>query len=178
MGSLYLLSLLYCDLRVQNIHLRRHYENWSFANASTNKLIFPDIYSWRFWLGHLSFDFELDKCFWCKFRIWVYYIWKLISRIFSLFWFLNTTLFRSSPSYVFLGIGVPKIYKRFTGECPCRSVVLVKLQSNFIEITLRHGCSPVNLLHIFWTTFPKNTSGGLSLAFVIKIRALAKKTQD
>ena len=34
---------------------------------------------------------------------------------------------------------------------------------NFIEITLRHGCSPVNLLDIFRTPFPKNTSGGLLL---------------
>ena len=32
------------------------------------------------------------------------------------------------------------------------------LQINFIEITLRHGCSPVNLLHLFRITFPKNTS--------------------
>ena len=31
-------------------------------------------------------------------------------------------------------------------------------QSNFIEIALRHGCSPVNLLHIFRTLFTKNTS--------------------
>ena len=35
--------------------------------------------------------------------------------------------------------------------------------SNFIEITLWHGCSPVNLQHIFRTSFPKNTSGGLLL---------------
>ena len=28
-----------------------------------------------------------------------------------------------------------------------------------IEITLRHGCSSVNLWHIFRTTFPKNTYG-------------------
>ena len=34
---------------------------------------------------------------------------------------------------------------------------------NFIKITLRHGCSPVNSLHIFWTTFPKNTFGRLLL---------------
>ena len=26
-----------------------------------------------------------------------------------------------------------------------------------IEITLRHGCSPVNLLHIYRTPLPKNT---------------------
>ena len=29
------------------------------------------------------------------------------------------------------------------------------LLSQFIEITLRHGCSPVNKLHIFRTTFFK-----------------------
>ena len=29
------------------------------------------------------------------------------------------------------------------------------MRSNFIEITLRHGCSPVNLPHIFRTSFPK-----------------------
>ena len=37
------------------------------------------------------------------------------------------------------------------------------MQNNFIEITLRYGCSPVNLLQIFRTPFPKNTSGGLLL---------------
>ena len=31
---------------------------------------------------------------------------------------------------------------------PCLSVISKKLQSNFIEIALRHGCSPVNLLQI------------------------------
>ena len=35
------------------------------------------------------------------------------------------------------------------------------LHSNFIEITLQHGCSPENLLHIFGTPFYKNTSGEL-----------------
>ena len=31
------------------------------------------------------------------------------------------------------------------------------------EIALRHGCSPVNLLHIFRTPFPRNISGRLFL---------------
>ena len=39
----------------------------------------------------------------------------------------------------------------------CQSVISIKLQSNFIEITLCHGCFPVNLLHIFRTPFLKNT---------------------
>ena len=29
--------------------------------------------------------------------------------------------------------------------------------NNFIEITLRDGCSSLNLLHIFSTPFPRNT---------------------
>ena len=33
----------------------------------------------------------------------------------------------------------------------------------FNEITLWHGCSPVHLLHIFRTPFPKNISGRLFL---------------
>ena len=35
--------------------------------------------------------------------------------------------------------------------------VLVTSPCNFIEITLRHGCSPVNLLYIFRTPFTKNS---------------------
>ena len=41
--------------------------------------------------------------------------------------------------------------------------VLVSSPCNFIEITLRHGCSPVNLLYIFRTPFTKNTSERLLL---------------
>ena len=59
--------------------------------------------------------------------------------------------------------GVLKICSKFTGEHPSQSVIFIKLPGNFIEITLRHGCSPVNLLHIFRTIFPRNTSGWLLL---------------
>ena len=45
-------------------------------------------------------------------------------------------------------------------EHPCRSAISVRL---------RHGCSPVNLLHTFRTYFPKNTSGGL-LLFLVKLQ--------
>ena len=43
------------------------------------------------------------------------------------------------------------------------NAISIKLQSNFIEITLRYECFPVNLLHISRTTFNKNTYGGLRL---------------
>ena len=54
--------------------------------------------------------------------------------------------------------GALKICSKFTAEHPSRNVISIKLRFNFIEITLRHGCSSVNLLHIFRTPFPKNIS--------------------
>ena len=74
-------------------------------------------------------------------------------------------IFRSSRPELFLRKGVLKICSKFIGEHPCRRVISIKLQINFIEITLRHGFSPVNLLHIFRTPFHKNTSGRLLLHF-------------
>ena len=69
-------------------------------------------------------------------------------------------VFRSSHPEVFLWKGVLKICSKFTGEHPCQSAISIKFQ-----IALRYGCSPVNLLHIFTTSFPKNTSGRLLLSF-------------
>ena len=54
---------------------------------------------------------------------------------------------------MFLGKGVMEICSKFTGEHTCRNFISIKLQSNFFEVTLRHGWSPVNLLHIFRTRF-------------------------
>ena len=51
------------------------------------------------------------------------------------------------------------VTKKCSGNMhPCQSVFSIKLQSNFIEIALPHGCSVVNLLRIFRTPFPMNTS--------------------
>ena len=38
-----------------------------------------------------------------------------------------------------------------------------KCDFNKVAMALRLGCSPVNLLHILRTPFPKNTSGGMLL---------------
>ena len=57
---------------------------------------------------------------------------------------------------------------KFTGEHPGQSVISIKLQSKFIEITLWHGCSPINLLHIFKKLQKKkNSNRGLSLIYSI-----------
>ena len=47
---------------------------------------------------------------------------------------------KRSPPEVFFGKGVLKITRKFTGEHLCKSAI----SSNFIGITLQHGCSPVN----------------------------------
>ena len=79
----------------------------------------------------------------------------------------NTGVFRSSPPEVFLGKDVLKICSKFPGEHPCRSVISIKLLCKFIEITLRHGCSLVNLLHISRTPFYMNTYGWLLQFFPV-----------
>ena len=66
---------------------------------------------------------------------------------------------RSSHPEVFLKKGHLEMSSKFTGDHPCRSVI----SCNFIEIVLRHECSSVNLLHIFRTPFPWNTSWWLLL---------------
>ena len=58
---------------------------------------------------------------------------------------------------MFLGKGVLKICSKFIGEHLCWTAISIKLLCNFIEIALRHGCSSVNLLHIFRAPFLKNT---------------------
>ena len=88
----------------------------------------------------------------------------------------NFSICRSSCLEVFLGKDVLKICSKFIGKHPCRNVISIKLQSSFIEITPWHGCSPVNLLHIFRTPFLKNTSGRLLLYIwnISKCKAVLK----
>ena len=63
----------------------------------------------------------------------------------------------------------------------------VKVRSDMTEIALQHVCSPVNLLLIFRTPFPKNISGVLLLViglgfllflwkylFILQIKFIAK----
>ena len=61
---------------------------------------------------------------------------------------------------MFLGDDILKICSKFIDEHPCQSVISIKLLCNFIEITLRHGCSPVNLLHILRTLAASDLTAG------------------
>ena len=89
---------------------------------------------------------------------------KLLRQRFLLpkFWDLRRN-FKSSHLEVLLRKDVLKLCSKFTGENSYRSAISIKLLCNFIEITLCHGCSPVNLLHIFRTPFSMNTPGWLLL---------------
>ena len=53
-------------------------------------------------------------------------------------------------------------------------MISIKLQTNFIEITLRHECSLLNLLHIFKRPFPKSTYRRLLLIIQNNISFLFK----
>ena len=72
--------------------------------------------------------------------------------------FLEAALQRCSSVFC---RGVLKTCSKFTGDDPYQSVISTKLLYNFIKITLRYECSPVNLPYIFRAPFPKDTSGGL-----------------
>ena len=66
-----------------------------------------------------------------------------------------------NPQQTETGKGVLKICSKFTGEHPCESAISIMFLCSLTEIALQHGCSPVNLLHIFRTPFSKSTSGWL-----------------
>ena len=95
--------------------------------------------------------------------------------------FLRNVYFKKQPSRGVLrkrySKNMKQIYRRtpmpncdfnkvayLQAELPCRSVIWL---FTFSQITLRHGCSPVNLLHIFITAFLKNTSGWLLLRLFV-----------
>ena len=116
----------------------------------------------------VNFQYNRLNGFWPRFVLKQDSEWIL-----SWFWYCNILwktacnlqihIYRSNRPEVFLGKGVLKICRKFTGEHPCWSAISIKLQSSFIKITLWHGYSPVNLLYIFGTPFPKNTYGWLLL---------------
>ena len=87
---------------------------------------------------------------------------------FSMTIFSKTAHFWSSHPEVFLGKGVLKICSKFTGNT--HAEVWFVFFYDFIEITLWHGCSSVNLLHIFSTPSPKKTFGWVILSFLLIFR--------
>ena len=140
--------------------------NFKFGISLPMQLIklLIDIFSNYFYIYgkvHLSFCVYVCQHSLCKYSrpcvcrciLYKYYAFILLC---SSFW-IN----RSSRPEVLREKGVLIICSKFVRGHPCRSAISRKLLCNFIR--LRQGCSPVNLLHFFWTFFPKNTSGELLL---------------
>ena len=123
---------------------------------------------WQYWKISLKFreisNFEIPYAvFYSIFNFRPYLV--QLNAVNNTINILQIILFegQKQPCRGFLRKRCLKICRKFTGEHPCQSAISIKLQTNFIEITLRHGCSSVNLLHIFRTPFPKNTSEWLLL---------------
>ena len=86
-------------------------------------------------------------------------LYKYLSRMFLILLIFTFCRFRNTFQCLLLRIFMRLQNQDYLGTFssnskifhPCRSVVSVRLFCNFIEIALRHGCSPVNLLHVFRT---------------------------
>ena len=72
--------------------------------------------------------------------------------------FLN--YFQRQPSRSVLRKRCSENMQQFYKRTPIPKCDSNKVALHFIEITLCHGCSPVNLLNIFRTLFPQYSSGG------------------
>ena len=83
----------------------------------------------------------------------------LFTERFGTVWIISVVIYLQKQPFG----GVLKICSKSTEVYPCRSMILIK----FIKIALRHGCSTVNLLHIFKTPFSNNTSEELLLYLVL-----------
>ena len=115
---------------------------------------------------------KLHYCLLSTFVLLLQYCARLQNCMKVILMFFSLIIFRSSHQEVFLRKGVLKICSKFRGEHSCRSASWIKLQSNFIELIPRHGCSPVNVLHIFKTPFLRNTFGWLLPYFLLSMYQL------
>ena len=100
------------------------------------------------------------------------FTWK--SNVYFLL-YLFSTWYNMKIKYRATTCAIVPIRNLESQEHPSRSVLKKRCSENMqqtcrrtpmpkcIEIALRHGCSPVNLLHIFRTSFSKNISGRLLL---------------
>ena len=82
--------------------------------------------------------------------------------------FFSQLLIQRLPNFDILRKGAGNIFSpNFLYEFS-RQILLMLYSVNWpnLIVTFWHGCSPVNLLHIFGTPFLKNTAGWLLLNFV------------
>ena len=100
--------------------------------------------------------------------------WQVLKSNKEIFWKMSK--YRNTVFYDFKSRFLVYFFQYLPAPCSVENTVSQPYFSQNLEIpywkssfpvhrqiALRHGCSPVNLLHIFRTPFPKNTSGWLLL---------------
>ena len=159
-----------------NYRIRLNFSNASFFNENPGiwlcmHLVLKDVnqkmqtenwkrFNWHF-LSIKSHINVLGSVF-KKIVSMVLFLYKVIMRSFHYLW-------RKSSSKILEYIHTETAVQR-CHEKRCRSVISIKLQSNFLEIKLRHGFTSGNLLHFFRIPFTENTSGRLLLYTYLSIQ--------
>ena len=104
----------------------------------------------------------ITHCCCCCFLIFKgFALSRLLAVVFLRIWNMQMQPFRGEPRKR-CSENMHQIYRRIP-----RSNCNFQLQNSFIEIGLWHGCSAVNLLHVFRTPFSKNNSGRLLLNMLL-----------
>ena len=116
----------------------------------------------------MSLFFKTIKCQW-NFHTNTFWIFNLnASKHFSEFTFaeatLNSCFQRKRYSWKYTAILRENIHAKVWFQKSCKATLL--------NITLWHGCSPVNLLHNFKAAVPTNMYGGLLLHLYFYFSAL------
>ena len=81
---------------------------------------------------------------------------------------MNHITIQKQPSRVVLKKRCSENMQQIYRKTPMRNVISI----NFIDITIRHGCFPVNLLQMFRKPFPTKISGRLRLPLILFIFSL------
>ena len=112
---------------------------------------------WMFLQQLWSQSSQNDPCLSCCFAI---------GGVSELGEFQSFTEFQKKPSRGVVRKRCSENMLQICRRTPMPNCDFNKVAKQRSEITLRHGCSPVNFLHIFRTSFTKNTSGRLLLQFL------------
>ena len=75
------------------------------------------------------------------------------TKLFSLETFTNSSITEKQPSTGVLRKRCSENMQQIYRRTPMSKCEFNKVALHFVEISLWHGCSPVNLLHIFRTPF-------------------------
>ena len=86
------------------------------------------------------------------------YCWHEFYMLEKMVLIWRTWHFLNIPGKALWKCSYEKVFWKYTANL--QENTYAEVQSTFIEITLRHGCSPIGLLYIFRTPFPRTPLDG------------------